>query len=423
LEFIGVFNSNSSNSENSFRIMSSRKSPAPKSSRPVSWIEIDSKSLEKNIKFLRELFAPSKAGQKSLSPRPLLCAPVKANAYGHGLIEIVRILKKLPVDYLAVHSLDEAISVRKAGWRKPVLAVGYIARDQFAQALKLKLEPNIYSLESFEALEKAAKKAKQVARVHLKIETGTNRQGLSPKELKLLGKKILTTKFVSLVGASTHFANIEDTTDHTFAYDQLSRFNRAVKILNDLGLEIPLRHTACSAAHFVAPETRFEMIRPGIALYGHWPSRETLLSFRHLHPQKIHGALLKPVLSFKTKVAQIKTVEKGETVGYGRTFQTERRTRLAVVPVGYFDGYGRGLSNLGYALINGRRAPIRGRVCMNNTTLDITGLRGIELEDEVTLIGKSGTEEITAELVANWCGTIQYETLARLGQNLSRIVV
>ena len=327
------------------------------------------------------------------------------------------------MDYVAIHTLEEAAAARKAGWRKPILAVGYIARDQFSEALKLDLEPTIYSLESLRALQEAARKTKQVARVHIKIETGTNRQGVSSKELKSIGREILATKFVELVGASTHFANIEDTTDHTFAYEQLSRFNRAVRTLRNLGLDIPLRHTACSAAHLVAPETRFEMIRPGIALYGHWPSRETFLSFRHLHPQMENGSSLKPVLSFKTKVAQIKVVETGETIGYGRTYQTERRTRLAVAPVGYYDGYSRVLSNLGYALIRGRRAPIRGRVCMNNITLDITGLRGIELEDEVTLIGKSGSEEITAELVAGWSGTIQYETLARLGQNLPRRVV
>ena len=397
--------------------------PSPKSNHPLSWIEIDSKALAGNINFLRRLFSPSNTGEETSSSQPLLCAPVKANAYGHGLIEVVRILNKLRVDYLAVHSLEEAAVARKAGWRKPILAVGYIARDQFAEALKLDLEPTIYSLESLQALEKAARKTKQVARVHIKIETGTNRQGVSSKELKSIGRGILATKFVELVGASTHFANIEDTTDHTFAYEQLSRFNRAVKALRDLGLDIPLRHTACSAAHLVAPETRFEMIRPGIALYGHWPSRETLLSFRHLHPQMENGSSLKPVLSFKTKVAQIKIVEKGESVGYGRTFQAERRTRLAVAPVGYYDGYSRALSNLGYALIRGRRAPIRGRVCMNNIALDITGLREVELEEEVTLIGKSGSEEITAELVAGWSGTIQYETLARLGQSLPRIVV
>lgn len=372
---------------------------------------------------MRSLFATANSEKKSSSSNTLLCAPIKANAYGHGLAEVVRILKKLPVDYVAVHSLEEAALARKAGWRKPILTVGYIALDQFGEALKLKLEPTIYSLESLQALEKAAKKAKQVARAHLKIETGTNRQGVSAKELKAIGKAILATKFVTLVGASTHFANIEDTTDHTFAYEQLSRFNRAVKILRDIGLEIPLRHTACSAAHLVAPETRFEMIRPGIALYGHWPSRETLLSFRHLHPQMENGLSLKPALSFKTRVAQIKIVEKGESVGYGRTFQAERRTRLAIAPVGYYDGYSRALSNLGYALIGGHRAPIRGRVCMNNITLDISGLRGVEVEDEIVLIGKSGSEEITAELMASWSGTIQYETLARLGQNLSRIVV
>ena len=188
----------------------------------------------------------------------------------------------------------------------------------------------------------------------------------------------------------------------------------------ELRIKPTIRHTACSAALILFDKTRFELVRPGIALYGHWPSKETYLSYR-----LAGGAndIFQPVLSWKTRITQIKDVPPDSFVGYGCTFRTTARTRLAVLPIGYSDGYDRSLSNLAYVLIRGRRAPVRGRICMNLTMVDITDIPGVRLEDPVTLIGEQKREQIGAEQLASWSGSISYEILARLSSHLPRFVV
>lgn len=379
-----------------------------------TWVELNSAALEANVRFLCDL-----AGESS----GRLCVPVKANAYGHGLAEIVRLLKKLPVEYIAVHSVDEARAARRAGWKRNILGVGYIGLAETAEALALGVEPTIYNLENLSAWKKAATVQKTTAQIHLKVETGTNRQGASGAELTALLQALKRSRRLNFRGISTHFANIEDTTDHSFALAQLKRFRLAIKQCEKLGVAPEIRHTAASAAHLVMPETRFDMIRPGLAVYGHWPSKETLVSFRHANPESRNGSLLQPVLSLKSRIAQIKTIRKGETVGYGLSFQSGRKMRIAVLPLGYSDGLPRALSGLAHALVYGKRAPYLGRVSMNNIVIDISGLRGLTLEDEVTLIGQSGSERITIEQIAAWSGTINYEALARIGGHLSRLVV
>ncbi|MFQ5606806.1 MAG: alanine racemase, partial [Candidatus Zixiibacteriota bacterium] len=287
-------------------------------------------------------------------------------------------------------------------------------------------EPTIYNLENLRAWAREARKRKRRAPIHLKVETGANRQGIAPESLGEFAAELQRAPELTPLGVSTHFANIEDTTDHTFAKLQLSRFQAALKTLERLGASPQLRHTASSAAHLVFPETRFDMIRAGIAMYGHWPSKETFLSFRHQYPNHDGRDALRPMLSFKCRIAQIKTVKKGETVGYGLSFTAERDLKIAVLPVGYFDGLDRKLSNVGHVLIGGQRARIVGRVSMNNMTVDVTELAHEKenlLEAVVTLIGVDGAERITAEMIADWTGTIQYEALARLGESLPRVVI
>jgi len=187
-----------------------------------------------------------------------------------------------------------------------------------------------------------------------------------------------------------------------------------------LGIKPTVRHTACSAALLLFEKTRFELVRPGIAVYGHWPSKETYLSYR------LDGGtnrILKPILSWKTRVTQIKDVPADSFVGYGCTYRTSARTKLAVLPVGYYDGYDRSLSNVAHVLIKGKRAPVRGRVCMNLIMVDITDIPGVKLEEPVTLIGKQGREKLTVEQLADWAGTISYEMLARLSPTTPRLIV
>ncbi len=219
-------------------------------------------------------------------------------------------------------------------------------------------------------------------------------------------------------GLATHFANIEDTTDHAFAQEQLRRFREGAAALDAQGFRVPLLHTANSAATILFPETQFGMVRTGIAAYGLWPSTETQVSALRMGREDV---ILRPALTWKTRVAQVKTVPTGAFVGYGCTYKTTHETRLAVLPVGYYDGYDRKLSNTGHVLIRGVRAPVRGRVCMNMIMVDVTDIPGVSLEEEVVLLGAQGEEVVTAEQMAGWIGTINYEVVTRIAEHVPRI--
>ncbi|HUT79118.1 MAG TPA: alanine racemase, partial [Polyangia bacterium] len=255
-------------------------------------------------------------------------------------------------------------------------------------------------------------------RVHLKLETGTNRQGLRGRELAEAAN-VLRGAGVEIEGAYTHFADIEDTTDHAFAQQQLARFEELLGVLAGLGARPPLAHTACSAAAILFPETRFQLVRVGIGLYGLWPSKETRVSAAERGRNRLG---LKPVMTWKTRIAQIKDVPVGEYVGYGRTFRATRPTRVAVLPVGYADGYPRALSGAAHVLAGGVRAPVLGRICMNMTMVDVTDVIAVA-GDEVVLLGRQGDEVIAAEDLARIAGTINYEIVTRAAPGAPRIPV
>jgi len=352
----------------------------------------------------------------------MIAVSVKANAYGHGLPEIVSILsKKKNIEYLAIHSIDEALVARESGWKKKIMILGPVAHDNLPAIFILNLEPVLFSAETLEALGKLSNKLKRHVLTHVKLETGTNRLGITDKELPAFAA--LYKKYPYLkkpYGASTHFANIEDTTSHEYAQYQLDNFERMVKSMTRLGIEPTIRHTASSAALILFEKTRFDLVRPGISAYGHWPSKETYLSYKL---EGGSGDTFKPTLSWKTRIGQIKNVPTDSFVGYGCTYRTTAPTKLAVLPIGYYDGYPRELSNHAYVLIKGKRAPVRGRVCMNLLMVDVTEIAGVKLFDEVTLIGVDKKERITAETLAGLAGTINYELLARLSSQTPRIIV
>jgi alanine racemase len=375
----------------------------------LTWIEIDSKALKKNIGTIRKL-----AGGR------LIAVAVKANAYGHGLEEIIELLKSEKIEYIAVHSLNEATDARKFGWQRQILNVGYIPLSDLNAVFDLNLEPTVYNIETIHKLGKLTEKLKTKASFHLKVETGTNRQGVEESKLEKVIEGIKKYPTLHFKGISTHFANIEDTTDHTYANSQLQKFNKIVMKINKLGPKPKYRHTACSAALLLFENTKFDLVRPGIALYGLWPSKETYLSYR------LHGGsndILTPVLSWKTRVIQIKDVPSDAFIGYGCTYRTTSRARLAVLPVGYYDGYDRGLSNLAYVLIKGKRAPIRGRVCMNLMMVDVTDIKGVRLEEPVTLLGRENQESVSADQMALWANTVNYEIISRISGGIPRIIV
>jgi alanine racemase len=375
----------------------------------LTWIELDSRAFKKNITTIKRL-----AGKRKIA------AAVKANAYGHGLPEITALLKKCDIEYLAVHTLEEAKIARRTGWARSILIVGYIPKNQLEAVIEHELEPTVYSIDIINQLGKISQRYNKPVNLHLKIETGTFRLGILPKKIDSYVKCLKKYPNLKLKGVSTHFANIEDTTDHSYANKQLKIFNSAVSRIRKLGLRPKLRHTACSAAMILFEKTKLEMVRPGIALYGLWPSKETYLSYRLMGGS---NKILFPILSWYTRVIQIKEIPADSFIGYGCTYRTTSKSRLAVLPVGYCDGYDRSLSNLAYVLIRGRRAPIRGRICMNLIMVDITDIQGVKLEEKVTLLGRDGKEYIGADQLADWAGTLNYEILSRIGINIPRLVI
>jgi alanine racemase len=375
----------------------------------LTWLEIDSKAFSQNLKTIRKL-----AGNR------LIAAAVKANGYGHGLKEMVRLLNKEKIAYIAVHSLDEASQSRAYGWGGKILVVGYIQLENLESVLELNLEPTVYNFETIKRLGELAEKYNHKINFHLKIETGTNRQGVESEKIPKFVGEIKKYRFLNLKGVSTHFANIEDTTDHSYANYQLEEFNRIFSQIKKHGLKPELRHTACSAALLLFEDTKFEFVRPGIAIYGLWPSKETYLSYRMAGGR---NSILRPILSWKTRVIQIKNVPHNAFIGYGCTYRTTSKTKLAVLPVGYCDGYDRSLSNLSYVLIKGKRAPLRGRICMNLMMVDITDIPGVKLEEPVVLMGIDGKEKISADQMASWAQTVNYEILSRINGGIPRIII
>ena len=377
-------------------------------SKNLNWVEIDQRALTANARTFRGL----------LGSRTLLMPVLKSNAYGHGLKEAAKILTRSgQADWLGLNSLDEALELRSLGIRLPILLLGHVPLSRLTEAVRRDIRLTVYNRETVEALGKL--RFSNLARLHLKLETGTNRQGVGLEEAARIAGLIARNPRLILEGYSTHFANIEDTTDRSYPDRQKALFINMINRLEGMGYKASIKHAACSAAALIFPETHHSLVRIGIGLYGLWPSRETMLAARDRYPK----LKLEPVLSWKTRVAQIKTIPSGSFISYGCTFRTTRRTRLVVLPVGYYDGYDRKLSNTAHVLIRGKRAPIRGRVCMNICLADVTDIPGVKLEDEAVLLGRQGKEHISAEQMAQWIGTINYEVVTRINPLLPRIVV
>ncbi|MCJ7587269.1 MAG: alanine racemase [Candidatus Aminicenantes bacterium] len=376
----------------------------------AQWVEVSRKALTHNLAEFRRRVGRDRK----------LLAVVKANAYGHGILEVSRIAIGAGADWLGVNSLEEGIELRRAGVRTPILVLGYVPLGRLGDAVARGLRLTVYNKASVDGLAAACRRLKKKARVHVKVEPGTNRQGVLEGELPAFARSIQRRPGLVLEGLSSHFANIEDTTDHSFPQRQLAAFERSVRGLEKAGIEVPITHMSCTAATILFPETYFDMVRVGIGLYGLWPSKETYLSCAL---DKREPLTLEPVLTWKARIAQVKRIAKGGAVGYGCTFRATRRTTLAVIPVGYYDGYDRGLSNTAHVLVRGQRAPLRGRVAMNFSTADVTDIPGVGIEDEVVLLGADGRERITAEQLAALAGTISHEIVARINPLVPRIVV
>jgi len=375
----------------------------------MKWIELDSESLKHNLRQFRRILGKDRK----------ILAMVKSNAYGHGMIPIARLAIESEADWLGVHSIKEALILREQGFKCPILCVGYIPLNKLELAVQNDIRMTVYNNESIDKLGNICQETKKKAFLHIKVETGTYRQGLSEEEFIPFIERINRHKGLVIEGLSSHFANIEDTTDHSYAKKQLHRFKSFLKQAENYGVKLKYKHMACSAAVILFPQTYFNMTRVGIGMYGLWPSNEVFVS--SLLREKPEFSL-KPVLSWKARVAQIKRVPKGEFIGYGCTYKTTRESVLAVIPVGYYDGYSRSLSNIAYVLIKGKRAPVRGRVAMNFIMTDISDIPQVKVEDTVILIGEERGDSITADKLASLTGTINYEITARINSNIIRVL-
>lgn len=342
---------------------------------------------------------------------------VKANAYGHGLETIAASIAD-QVDWFGVNCIDEALTVTRTGTQKPIAILGHTPLDRLEQVVRNAYRQALYRLDVARVLSQWAQKLNTVARVHLKIETGTNRQGVALPELKDFLNEVRKLPALEIEGAYTHFANIEDTLDPSFAQSQLQRFRNGLAELERAGVRPKHVHGSATAGALLYPEMNFTLVRVGIGAYGVWPSRETQIAAR----ERGRMIALSPVLSWKTRIAQVKQIQAGDYVGYGLTFEAVRPMQVAIVPVGYYDGYDRKLSNTGRALVCGKPVSIVGRVAMNMTMLDVSGTTA-QVDDEVVLLGWQGNAEIRVEEMAEKTGTIPYEVLARINPLLPRAVV
>ena len=372
---------------------------------PLSYIELSKHNLEHNLKALRVL---SKTGTK-------IAFPVKGNAYGHGLVEIVKASEKL-VDYFLVNSIEELRLLRSVS-KKQILLFGYVHPAFLGEAIQLGCILGLFSAEQAREVEKAAKKLSVVAEVHVACDALLGREGFLETEFADGLAFIQKQKHTHITGMYAHFANIEDTNDFSHAQEQIDAYERMKIVAQDSGCEGIDTHISATSG-LIAYESKTgtnTIVRTGIGAYGLWPSED----LKKAYGKKLE---LKPVLSWKTHIAQVKTLPKGATVGYGLTYVTTKATKVALVPQGYSDGFPRSLSNKGTVLIGGKKCPVIGRVAMNMFVADVSKVPDAKEGDEVVLLGSQGPKTLSAEDTAADIGTINYEAVTRISPLLPRIL-
>jgi alanine racemase len=360
---------------------------------------IDHEALRSNLRQIRD-----KVGSRV----KILCM-VKANGYGHGAAEISQTLVGAGADAFGVATLEEAVQLRQAGIQALLIVLAGVFPDQLDTFVEHKLSPVVYDPLSLKALDHESSRRQVQLGVHLKIDTGMGRLGFLAAEADQWIAAIKQTESLRIKGVFSHFSHAESV-QGDYTRKQLESFKRVLGQLRSASVIPDLVHLANSAATITLPSAYFDMVRPGLILYGVYPSPNM--------KEQIH---LQPVLSWKTKILQLKNVPSGTSVSYGQTYVTKRESLIATLPVGYADGYPRLLSNRGEALVRGQRAPIAGRVCMDLTMIDVTDIRNVRQGDEVVLLGHQGGAEITADEFAAWANTISYEILTSIGTRVPRI--
>ena len=370
-----------------------------------AWAEVNLDAILCNIESIK----------KNISDHTKIIAVIKTDGYGHGAEHIARILENDDKVWgYAVATAEEAFALRDSNIRKPILILGYTFPYSYERLIKDDIRPTVFMLDSAKELSDQAVKSGKKCRIHIKIDTGMTRIGIHPDDdgIELI-RQIAALPGLEIEGVFTHFATADEA-DKTKAYGQMELFKEYVeRIQQELKLDIPMKHCSNSAGIVEMPEANMDAVRAGIILYGLWPSAVVKAD------KKIE---LEPVLSLKSRIVYIKTVPEGQEISYGGTFTTIRDTRVATICLGYGDGYPRSLSNIGHVLVKGQKAPILGRVCMDQFMIDVTDIDAdICVGDKVTLIGKSGDEMITMEELGELSGRFNYELACDLGKRVPRI--
>ena len=357
-------------------------------------IEVNLNAIAHNIRYIRN----------KLGAETKVIGVVKSNAYGHGLIETARVAWTAGAEVLAVASIEEAVALRLEKIKAPILVLTYIEPEDYHKLLGFDITLSLFDFETAARLSKEARKVNRWAKVDLAVDTGMNRFGFSSEEVLENFRKILMLDHIKVVGIHSHFA---DAQDRDFSKEQIMRFQNVLFSFQQNKVTLPMAHMAATEACFLYSEAHFDAVRVGLGIYGYSGS------------VKEEKNNLLPALEFKSVVAQIKRVAPGETIGYGRSFVAKKPMKIAVIPVGYYDGYPRALSNKSFVLISKNRAATVGRVCMNVLMADITGL-SVKAGDEVVLIGKRGDDMVYADDLARWAETIPNEILSRLSPAIPR---
>ena len=351
---------------------------------------------------------------KNTAPDVKIAAVIKTDAYGHGALQVARAIEDLPYLWgFAVATVEEARALREDGREKPILILGISFPEQYSVIVEEEIRPAVCSYQAAQELSEAAARQGKTCRIHVKIDTGMGRIGFAAGEKSVDEiARIAALPNIDIEGIFTHFARADEA-DKAAAHAQLALFRGMVGRLEERGISIPLKHCSNSAGIVELPEAGMDMVRAGITMYGLWPSDEVR-----------HDIIdLKPVMSIKSHVSFLKTLEPGQSVSYGGTYTAESVRRIATVPVGYGDGYARGLSNKGCVLIRGRRAPIRGRVCMDQFMVDVTDIPDVREGDPVTLLGTDGAETITMEELGRLSGRFNYEFACLITPRVPRVYI
>jgi len=378
-----------------------------------SIITLNEKALKNNVDFLK----------KKMGAKVLISAVVKANAYGHGIEQIVPLFEKYGINHYSVFSYIEAIRVYKS-LSKPqaIMIMGWISDENMADVIKKGIEFYIFNLERLDIALACAKKLKLKANIHLDAETGMNRTGLNTDELNTAISIIKKNEdFFNVVGFCTHLAGAESVSNHLRIQNQLKKYKKMLTVLEANELHPKYKHVANSAAAFVYPKTRMDLVRIGIMIYGFWSSSEVYVQYINHKSNKIDP--LKRILGWQSQIMSIKKVKSGEFIGYGISYLAQTDTTTALIPVGYSFGYSRSLSNKGRVLIGGQRCSVIGVVNMNMIIVDISHVDDVKVGDEVVLIGKQGDLEIKVSAFSEISDQLNYEVLAHLSETIKRIVI